>query len=249
MSIIRTLRDKNNPYLILNKTCINDNKLSWGARGVHTFLLGKPNDWKTYVSNLIKESPDGKTKLNNYIIELIDSGYINRKAKREGGQYRGYDYDIHEIPQQKHRSGNTEAVTPETVEQPLLSNNNKLNNKLNNKDKSSSKEKSSFMIIRDLYLKLYESKFYRKPAFSGIEGKAINNVLENYSIEEIIKCLNKYFLNNDKFVLSQGYTMRYFQTAISGLILEGSNFQQQSQNIKIDEAKKQMKLVEELENK
>ncbi|HBG7159327.1 TPA: replication protein, partial [Clostridioides difficile] len=33
MGIIRVSKDKDNPYVVLNKTCLEDVKLSWQAKG------------------------------------------------------------------------------------------------------------------------------------------------------------------------------------------------------------------------
>ncbi|MCU5830256.1 replication protein, partial [Clostridioides difficile] len=50
MGIIRVSKDKDNPYVVLNKTCLEDVKLSWQAKGLHSYLISKPDHWKIYVN-------------------------------------------------------------------------------------------------------------------------------------------------------------------------------------------------------
>ena len=51
-NIIRRIK-KENPFIMLDKTCINDNRLSWKAKGLHTYIMGLPDDWK------ITRKPEG----------------------------------------------------------------------------------------------------------------------------------------------------------------------------------------------
>ena len=52
MAIIRVIKDKSNPYVMLNKTCLRDEKLSWKAKGLHSYLLSLPDDWQIYIEDL-----------------------------------------------------------------------------------------------------------------------------------------------------------------------------------------------------
>ena len=132
MSIIRVVKNKNNPYLIVNKTSIDDNGLSWKATGLHIYLLAKPDDWHVYLSQLMTAKKDGKDSTSSAINELLENGYIIRKAIKNDGKYRGYDYDIYEDPRWKTRNGLTAAEKPDTENPPLLSNDVLTNNKLIN---------------------------------------------------------------------------------------------------------------------
>ena len=105
-----------------------------------------------------------------------------------------------------------------------LNTNTNLNSNKNTKsvdDKSSPLEaKSSHKLIIEKHYVLYEAKFKRKYSFGGADGSAVKNILTmNYTLEEIFKCLDKYFDGDNNFFYQQGYTLKYFQSAISGLIL------------------------------
>jgi hypothetical protein len=52
MAIIRGSRPDKNFY-ILDKTISEDKRLSWGARGLLVYLLGKPDHWRVSTAALI----------------------------------------------------------------------------------------------------------------------------------------------------------------------------------------------------
>ena len=129
MSIIRVKKDKDNPYVIINKNSITDKKMPLKAKGLFSYLMSLPDDWKLYVKELQTHFPDGRQTINNAIDILIKLGYMKRTATREVGKFSGYDYTIYESPMQENRNGKADAVKPTTVKRPLLSiNNNKLSN-------------------------------------------------------------------------------------------------------------------------
>jgi hypothetical protein len=100
MTIIRAPRPESNFY-ILDKRISEDAQLSWGARGMLVFLLGKPDHWKVNVEALVNETatsskPAGKSVVYGYLTELLDAGYMTRR-KHPTGQL---DYLVHETPGQ-----------------------------------------------------------------------------------------------------------------------------------------------------
>jgi len=55
MSIIRAPRPEANFYM-LNKAISDDPRLSWAARGLLIYLLGKPDHWKVSPAHLRGET-------------------------------------------------------------------------------------------------------------------------------------------------------------------------------------------------
>lgn len=108
MSIIRAPRPQSNFYL-LDKKISEDHRLSWAARGVLIFLLGKPDHWVVSTQHLINETassakPLGRDAVRGLLAELIGAGYLRRVLSRnDGGKLGGYDYEVSE-----------QWVTPET---------------------------------------------------------------------------------------------------------------------------------------
>jgi len=98
-NIFRVKKNKNNPFVQMYKQPINNENLSFKAKGILAYLLSKPDDWQVYEVDLQKHATDGKTSISNGIKELIEAGYIEREMKRnEKGQFKGYEYRVYEVP-------------------------------------------------------------------------------------------------------------------------------------------------------
>jgi hypothetical protein len=97
-TIFRTIK-RENPYVQIDKTVINDPRLSWKAKGLMAFLLSKPDDWEVNVTNLIKQSRDGKDGVYSALKELIRYGYVCRRENRIKGRFVQVEYLIFENPQ------------------------------------------------------------------------------------------------------------------------------------------------------
>jgi hypothetical protein len=87
-------------YTVIQNETLNDERLSWKARGLLSYLLSKPDGWRVIVEALIKEAPDGRDAVNSGLRELEKFGYLVRSRTRGGnGQFDGNDTEIHERPQ------------------------------------------------------------------------------------------------------------------------------------------------------
>jgi hypothetical protein len=101
MSIIRAPRKESN-YYILDKKISEDKRLSWAARGLLVFLLGKPDHWTVNVQALINETKASKKSTGrdgvwNLLKELIEVGYCTRlQTRKEDGTLGEMSYTISE---------------------------------------------------------------------------------------------------------------------------------------------------------
>jgi len=98
MSIYRTSKSKDNPYVMIDKRSIGDDRLSWKAKGILAYCLSMPDDWTFYVSEIQKHAADGVASLRSGLDELEKAGYITRKRLWEEGRISGYEWIIHEHP-------------------------------------------------------------------------------------------------------------------------------------------------------
>ena len=64
--IIRTVK-QHGDFAILPKAALNDENLSWEARGVLSYLLEKPDGWQVYQSDLVKRGPAQDFKVRRII--------------------------------------------------------------------------------------------------------------------------------------------------------------------------------------
>lgn len=113
MSVIRKSQKKNN-FLVLDKTCLRQCDLSWGAKGLHAYLMGLPDDCPIKVTKLAEKSTNGRDSVRGLLNELKRAGYITSEwIRQENGEYRGLDYIVHETPQLNSETGSPEPCTPE----------------------------------------------------------------------------------------------------------------------------------------
>lgn len=95
---------KKNNYSIISNNAINDDRLSWKARGILIYLLSKPGNWEPKLKDLINNSEkDGEVSVKNALKELRVCGY----AVLRRGEFKdinnnikfGSFYDVYEEPQ------------------------------------------------------------------------------------------------------------------------------------------------------
>lgn len=78
---------------------IEDDRLSYRAKGVYLYLVSKPDDWNYYIHVMVKASTEGRDSLRKAIKELEKYGYLIRvKSKNNYGQFSGWDYYIYDEP-------------------------------------------------------------------------------------------------------------------------------------------------------
>lgn len=138
MPIIRVIKDKTHPYLLMNKTGINDSRLSFKATGLLAYLLSKPDDWYISYKNLFYTKTDGQRSITSGFHELIETGYITKiRLRHKNGQFGSYYYSVFEFPQIpksiKHKPPPKSRFPildkPNLANQHLLINKDKINNK------------------------------------------------------------------------------------------------------------------------
>jgi len=104
-------------FVVLDKTAINDPRLSWKAKGLHVYLLSLPDDWNIVMEDLGNRSSDGRASTRSGMEELLELGYASRTPSRGiGGRLKGWDYDVYEVPQPRDGQEPAEVSTdrPET---------------------------------------------------------------------------------------------------------------------------------------
>ena len=83
--------EKVGSYLCLDKVALQDESLTIKAKGLHSYLMSLPDDWKIYAIELCSHSQDGKTTIVQAIKELEEAGYIHKYRIQSG-----WEYDIYE---------------------------------------------------------------------------------------------------------------------------------------------------------
>lgn len=141
MSIIRVNKNKENPYVMLNKTALNDENISFKAKGLFAYLMSKPNNWCSNVEHLMTVSKDGRDSVRSALRELREHGYILKdKERNQDGTFTWYEI-IFEEPQleakekykeQKIISSNAALKRLETIKNSKAQNETELKNEEEN---------------------------------------------------------------------------------------------------------------------
>lgn len=97
MSTIRVI--KSNNYSVINNTVLNDDRISWEAKGLAAYLLSKPDDWRINTNQLWQASANGHGSVKRVLRELEGAGYLRRtRTRRPNGSFE-WDHALYEVPQ------------------------------------------------------------------------------------------------------------------------------------------------------
>jgi predicted transcriptional regulator len=97
MSIIHIKKHECN-YAIIDKYCLNDKRISLKATGLHSYLMGLPDNWKINVADLVNRKRDGRESVTTAIKELEKAGYIVKNRNQlPDGRMNGWKYTVYEI--------------------------------------------------------------------------------------------------------------------------------------------------------
>ena len=160
-SIIRTVKNKDNPYVMINKLGIQDPNLSWAAKGLLAYLLSLPDDWKIYVKELVNHTSSGRDHTYTVIRELLSYGYMEKVEYRYKGRVLALNYNVFEVPIDVTGRDNTkprivkindEGNIVETVENTTCEPNPE------NKDVANADVGSTTLLIKDFNNKDFNNK-------------------------------------------------------------------------------------------
>lgn len=97
MAIIKTkIREKN--YVQIEKMGIEDNRLSWAATGLLTYLIGRPENWNIIIEHLKTVKTDGRDSTRNALNNLREFNYCHYFEIREKGKIVETIYLVFEKP-------------------------------------------------------------------------------------------------------------------------------------------------------
>ncbi|WP_155590908.1 DnaD domain protein [Lysinibacillus cavernae] len=128
--IYRVTKKEN--FVVLDKGFLNDDQLSWKAKGLLAYMLSLPDDWSFSLSDLATRSKCGREATASIVDELIQAGYLQKAQERtKNGKFGKVEFFVFETPKcaAMPSTGNSSTVAPQT-EKPTLLNNELLNNQL-----------------------------------------------------------------------------------------------------------------------
>ena len=141
MSIVRINHDKENPYTLINKTALEDDDLSWAAKGLWSYLISRPDNWNVSVKHLVSsfqkegKKGGGRDAVHNLLNELIKFGYCIRILhKTSKGLFDYWEYIVLEhkklketLPKQDNPDMDPDTGYPDTVKPDYNNKGSKIN--------------------------------------------------------------------------------------------------------------------------
>lgn len=84
-------------FVILQKEALDHPTLSWEAKGLWAHLMGRPDDWKPSVAQLVQQFPAGRDKILRIFGELIEAGLCSKQTIRSAdGTFSEVEYTVYE---------------------------------------------------------------------------------------------------------------------------------------------------------
>jgi hypothetical protein len=97
-TILRSPKNRENPYKMVRQATFEDNRLTFEDRGVLAYLLVKPDDWEINIADLWRAGDVGRDKIYRIIAHLVKVGYLERVEVRDKGKFIRTQYLLHEEP-------------------------------------------------------------------------------------------------------------------------------------------------------
>lgn len=85
-------------HTTIDQRTINDDRLSFRARGVLVWLLDKPDDWRTNSESIARAGKEGRDAVRSALKELEGAGYIKRQRRQDGAGRWTTDVEVYERP-------------------------------------------------------------------------------------------------------------------------------------------------------
>lgn len=278
MAIVKIIK-RENPYIQIDKTGINDSRLSWGASGLLTYLIGRPDDWKINLTHLSSvKNKDKKDKTRGYLNELREFKYCHYFEIRKSGKIIENFYLIFEVPTQYEEVLETLIEIPEncTIHYKKISTQKKIKNSkktIENKELSPQLEKPIAAIPTSvnptLLIKEYtkkrntnnstttkdiKSNFKSEEKFSSsydFLDKNIFNLLNNATRKNIRRNIKN--LTEEKFIEIYNLTLEYIKSGkgknFNAILYKGLNNEWNYEIYSLNTTPEKPKLLEENKRK
>jgi len=96
----------------ISNTIINDEKISFKAKGIFLYLWSKPEKWVVRITDICNNGQEGKTAIYSGLNELEENGYIARQRYYVDGKIAGINYNLYD---DKKNDSHTESLSIENL--------------------------------------------------------------------------------------------------------------------------------------
>jgi DnaD/phage-associated family protein len=97
-TIFRIEKNKDNPFVMMDKRPLENDELSWEAKGILAYLLSRPDNWVVQLQDLLMHATNGSYTVRKAVRELHEAGHMNKRQVRENGRIVQWVWDVYEVP-------------------------------------------------------------------------------------------------------------------------------------------------------
>lgn len=184
---------------------LNDDSLSFKAKGLYTYMQSKPDGWDFSIRRITQQTDEGETAIRSGIEELEQTGYLDRKQKqKEDGKWGGYDYYIYTKPiVGKPHDGSSHVGEAHD----------------NSKKDNSKKEKERKNKYNNIFEYWNSKNIIKHRKLRSRAKTQIKARLKEYSVSEIKESIDNYakVLHSDKTFFDYKWTLMEFLKRKNGL--------------------------------
>jgi len=202
-NIIRALKNKDNPYVQINKTVLNDPNLSMKAKGLHCYMLSMPDDWEFHREELVTHFTDGMSALKSALKELKEAGYIKIEPVFVNGKIAYWQTLVFETPTLAKAYGHKDSGqqvenqrTKENLEVDFLLvenlpvENQPTTNNDNNKNDYLMKNDKHICQVRDVFEHWQKVMNHPRAVLDAKRKRLIEGALKQYSVSELKQAID-----------------------------------------------------------
>ncbi len=100
MATFRVNKNKDNPYVMINKEFVKRSDMSMQAKGLLTYFLSLPDDWEIRTNEIQYHFTNGIKAVKTALTELMQQGYIRKTQRRDSSnRFCNAEYDVYEYPE------------------------------------------------------------------------------------------------------------------------------------------------------
>jgi hypothetical protein len=223
-----TLKKHKTGFVQVSNSLLNDEELSFKAKGIYSFLASKPDGWNFEAQRIANQSKDGRRSVLSGIKELEDIGYLNRKRLGNGR----IEYELLaniNLSAKTAQCRNRTVLKPHCAETALISNKENIVIKSNsNKDFAEQgsaqvlsnllEDKKKHIQIIGLFAKAKKIQFENVEQQSAFIKRNLRtaNDLTGYGFQRIAETMN-YLIKNADFKWTLETVLKYIDEDINNL--------------------------------
>jgi hypothetical protein len=97
-TIYRTVKNVENPFVMIDRRPIDNPGLSFKAKGILTYLMSRPDGWEVSVADLINHTTEGEASVRSGLKQLKAAGHMKYTKMRDHGRITGWLIEVYESP-------------------------------------------------------------------------------------------------------------------------------------------------------